>query len=317
MSKTKIVTRNDFANEVSTASKKNSDQRKVTVKEVNLSYGKSLVLLLLLVVLSASLSACITVNVNNSGIIHPKPAQAKVDASIERVSITAKDGTVLHGYFLAKPNAVVNVVWFGASKVAVEDSIPFLVQYRDTMHANILAMNFRGYGESGGNPDWDDLFSDGLQVFETMRMRPEANDAPIVIHGFSLGSFVGVKVASQESQTSGLAAFMIQGSGTNVNEWIDSRTPWYAKPFLRFNVDPKLAKLDSLQVFPKISVPTLIMSGEQDEQAPYVMSQHLYKVSTAQRKQLKLFPNGTHENLEQQSDYWETLKLFLVPILKH
>lgn len=263
-----------------------------------------------------SLSACKTIEVNNSAIIHPKAAKANVDAAVERVSITAKDGTALHGYFLAAPNARLNVVWFGSSKAAVEDSMPFLLTYRDTMNANILAMNFRGYGKSGGKPDWDELFSDGGQALQSMRMRAEAKGKPVVLHGFSLGSFVAVKVASQESQSDGFAAIMIQGSGTNVAEWIDYRTPWYARFFVKINVDPKLAALDSLQVMPKITAPTLIMTGRLDTDAPWQMSEHLYQVSPARSKQFKIFPDGTHENLHQQSDYWSGMKLFLEPILQ-
>ena len=272
--------------------------------------------LISMTLLLISLTACKTIEVNNRSIINPRAAKADVDAAVERVSITAKDGTALHGYFLAAPNARLNVVWFGSSKTAVEDTMPFLLIYRDTMNANILAMNFRGYGKSGGKPEWDDLFSDGGQVLHRMRTRPEAKGLPVVLHGFSLGSFVAVKVASQESQTNGFAAIMIQGSGTNVAEWVDYKTPWYAKPFVTVNVHPKLAALDSLQVIPKITAPTLIMTGHQDNDAPYQMSEHLYRVSPAKSKQLKIFPDGTHDNLHEQSDYWPSIKSFLEPILR-
>lgn len=271
--------------------------------------------LLAFVMMSFSLTACKTIDVNNSSIIHPRKAESTVDASVERVAITAKDGTVLQGYFLAAPNARINIVWFGSSKTAIEDNMVFLNQYRDTMQANILAMNFRGYGESGGKPEWDELFSDGTQILQTMRMRPEAKQTPIVLHGFSLGSFVAVKVASEDTATNGLKAILIQGSGTNIDQWADYKTPWYVKPFINLRVDPKLGALDSLQVLPKIAIPTLIMIGKLDDDAPYQMSENLYQASTAKVKQLKVFSSGTHANLHEQSDYWSSIQLFLKPYL--
>lgn len=190
--------------------------------------------------------------------------------------------------------------------------MPFLLEYRQRMNANILAMNFRGYADSEGTPDWDELFSDGTLVVNYMRQRPEAKAAPIALHGFSLGSFVALKVAAQEQDRSTLSAVIIQGSGTNIDEWIDLRTPWYFKPFVKFNIDPKLSKLNSLDVVSEFTQPFLIMSGALDTDAPHQMSQHLYRSSRATKKLLKIFPNGTHDNLHLQDSYWQTLNQFLL-----
>src|SRR5262245_62679558 len=62
---------------------------------------------------------------------------------------------------------------------------------------SLALVNYRGYGESDGNPSETTLFGDALAVFDALASRPEIDRARIVLVGRSLGSGVATYVASE------------------------------------------------------------------------------------------------------------------------
>jgi hypothetical protein len=55
---------------------------------------------------------------------------------------------------------------------------------------------------------------------------------------------------------------VLEGAETTVQETLDAWTPWYAKPFVRFNVEPGLTAADNLIALKEYKGPLLIISGQ-------------------------------------------------------
>lgn len=84
----------------------------------------------------------------------------------------------------------------------------------------------------------------------------------------------------------------------------------------------------SEETIPKISIPTLFLSGTKDEIVPCVFPLHvassvanlcdraahmerLHAISTAETKILKVFPDGTHNDTVASPGYFDALAAFL------
>jgi esterase/lipase len=129
----------------------------------------------------------------------------------------------------------------------------------------------------------------------------------IVVHGFSMGSFVAASVAAQ-CRVSGV---ILQSSGTNVREWASVVMPWYARPFVKVKISEKLQAVDNLEVVSQIQAPLLILVGKKDRQAPAIMSKKLLAASSAAKKTLVVFPKGGHGDLDRQPGFPEAISRFL------
>jgi len=60
----------------------------------------------------------------------------------------------------------------------------------------VLALNYRGYGESEGEPSEEGLFQDGLAQFDWLAAQPDIDPRTIVLVGRSLGTGVASYVAA-------------------------------------------------------------------------------------------------------------------------
>ena len=130
----------------------------------------------------------------------------------------------------------------------------------------------------------------------------------IIIHGFSLGSFIAGQVVKVKTPS----ALVLQGSATNVDEWIDARMPWYSKLFISIDVEPVFQQVDNKRVLAEsYKNPLLIIAGEDDQQAPVELSRRLFDVSQSASKQLMVVENASHSNMLEKTEEISLYKKFL------
>lgn len=270
-----------------------------------------------LIFLAAFASAgCATFSVDEAFFFNPRKVAASSERrergsvsweSRERVSIRMEDGVVLTGFFLPHREARGTVIYFLPNYAMAEESGPGLSAFIDPLRANLLVVDYRGYGGSGGKPSFGTLFSDGLAVYDYLASRPGVDPDRIVVHGFSLGSFVAASVASQRR----VSGAILQGSGTNVREWSSLVVPWYYKPFVKVRISERLLAIDNAKVISQISAPLLVLIGGKDTEAPARMSRELFAASPSQKKTLVVIPKGRHVGLENQPGFREAVSRFL------
>lgn len=135
-------------------------------------------------------------------IFMPQPARGSPRApsgwSVEKVAVTAADGTSLVGVLLrppAGPGAKLPVVlYFGGNAEEVtahgEDAD------RRYGRRAVLLVNYRGYGESGGRPGEKAMVADALLLHDWAARHAGLDPARIAVHGRSVGTGVAVQLAA-------------------------------------------------------------------------------------------------------------------------
>lgn len=115
------------------------------------------------------------------------PAWAQRDASAEIVTAEATDGLTLVGEFYAAPDTAPSILlmhMLGSRRTAWQPLVPALTD----RGYNVLAVDLRGHGETGGARDWSLAERDVQSWIEWLMLQPTSADAPVALVGGSIGA---------------------------------------------------------------------------------------------------------------------------------
>ena len=89
--------------------------------------------------------------------------------------------------------AAPTVIYFGGNAEEVSWT---LAERRWPRDVTLVAVNYRGYGRSGGAPGEPELKADALAIHDAVAARTDVDPRRIVVFGRSLGTAVAVHVAA-------------------------------------------------------------------------------------------------------------------------
>jgi pimeloyl-ACP methyl ester carboxylesterase len=214
-----------------------------------------------------------------------------------KVAENTEEAVVLQGIFFDHPNSNEIIYFLQGNGMTVSNSMASVMESLIKLNKDIVIFDRRGTGASNGVATINNLITDASEQFDFIEQ--QLSPDKIIIHGFSLGSFIAGQVAKEKTPD----ALILQGSATNVDEWIDARMPWYSKIFLSIEVDPAFYQVDNKVVLAKhYKNPLLIIAGENDQQAPAELSRRLYEVSQSTNKQLMVVDNAGHSNMLDKNE---------------
>ncbi|CAM3065421.1 alpha/beta hydrolase [Pseudomonas floridensis] len=155
----------------------------------------------------------------SSMLFYPEPGVPftpdKARLKYSDVNLTAADGTRLHGWWLpAKEGVPVkgtvlhlhgnggNLSWhLGGSWWLPEQGY------------QVLLLDYRGYGQSQGDPSLPAIYQDVQAAFDWLNAAPQVQDKPLVVLGQSIGGALAVHYLSQHPQErSRIKALILDGT---------------------------------------------------------------------------------------------------------
>lgn len=222
---------------------------------------------------------------------------------VERISVTRPDGTVAHGLWLHQPGAEKVLLYFGGNAMRIADSyrvLPHLL----ALETDVVWLDHRGMGASSGEADLASLLRDGLHSFDYVAAR---TGRPVVLHGLSLGSFIAGHVAIRRPA----AGLILEASATNATDWASMLTPWYAKPFVTLDIDPKLQNAGNEGIVQQYRGPLFILVGEDDETTPVELNRGLYEQAVSTDRQFFVAENKGHGGALVNEEAKRRLRAFI------
>lgn len=223
--------------------------------------------------------------------------------------VTKNDSTVLRGIYLKHTSSNDVIFYIPGNGMKVSKGGMSALKKLAKLDKSIVIFDRRGLGASEGKATISTLITDATAQLAFIKNSLKPNT--IVVHGYSLGSFVAAQIAKTET----IDALVMQGSATNVDEWIDEKMPWYSKPFLTIEVDEAFHTVDNKDVLASYyKGPLLVIGGEEDEQVPVELSKSLYSASQSAHKKLMLVEKANHQNMLDGDDQISVYKQFLTTI---
>ncbi len=135
-------------------------------------------------------------------LVFPRPARALAAADITNLGATSvefasADGTALHGWLFAAEDSQRAVIYFHGNGENAAMNGELGARLRQLWHANVLVLDWRGYGRSAGTPHEAGIIADGLAATHWLASRLDVPQKEIVLFGRSLGGGIAAQVAEQ------------------------------------------------------------------------------------------------------------------------
>lgn len=205
----------------------------------------------------------------------PAPAEFGVtDGRI--VSVETSDGVTLRGWYLPPSPApppgerAPGLIWFHGNVETVRGIAAVLRDLRPPGIA-VLALDYRGYAESGGTPTEAGVQRDAEAAWAFLAARPEIDSLRIAVYGRSIGSAVGLYLAN----THPVRAVVLDSPFTSARDM--ARTHYAPVPEELVELS-----LDNLSRAERLTVPLLVFHGTDDRVAPFAMGEAVARAGRAE-----------------------------------
>jgi fermentation-respiration switch protein FrsA (DUF1100 family) len=218
----------------------------------------------------------------------------------EDVELTAADGVRLHAWWLPNPKARATLIYLHGNAGHIGDRRDIVEDLR-SLPADVLALDYRGYGKSQGTPSEAGLYADARAAYDWLIAKGVAPKR-IVLYGKSLGGAVAADLASKVE----VGALILQSTFTSTPDMAGQVMPFFpARLLMR-------TKYDTLSKMKAIACPKLIVHGRRDEMIPFEMAERNF-AAAAEPKESAWFDEGGHNTLiDRNGPAWrEALRRFV------
>ncbi|KAK0735002.1 Alpha/Beta hydrolase protein [Lasiosphaeria miniovina] len=241
----------------------------------------------------------------------PRPSQFNF-RDYEELIIPTNDGEKLSAFYIRGrrrgPNSNVTVLMFHGNAGNIGHRLPIARMLISMTGCNVFMLEYRGYGISTGQPDETGLNIDAQTALDYLSDRTETRDHVLFVYGQSLGGAVAVRLVAknQNNPNYNIGGLILENTFLSMRKLIPSIIP-PAKYFalLCHQVWP------SESLIPSVKVPTLFLSGLQDEIVPPIHMKRLFDLSKAPVKIWKPFPGGDHNSSVIEEGYFEAINDFM------
>jgi len=214
---------------------------------------------------------------------HVLPAAAGLPEA-EEVPLTAADGVRIAAWHVAPRDGKPVILYFHGNGGALRFRV---TRFRRVIADGIglVALEYRGYGGSGGSPNEQGLIADAQAAyhFAAAHYPPQQ----LVLWGESLGSGVAIAVAAERP----VSRVILEAPFTSAVA-LGARHYWYLPVRLlmkdQFRSDLRIGK---------VKAPVMIMHGVNDRVVPYAMGEQLFELAN-KPKHFVRFLDGGHEDLD-------------------
>jgi uncharacterized protein len=188
---------------------------------------------------------------------------------VQDVWLTAEDGTKLHAWWIPNDAVKFTFLAFHGNAGNVADRATVYEFLRD-MPANVLALEYRGYGKSEGKPSERGVYRDAEAAYAYLVKTRGKDPKTIVSFGQSLGSAVAAHLAAHH-EVGGVVLEAPFPSASRV-----ARKFYWFLPGISFLVR---RQFDTEKRLKEINVPILIVHCKQDPILPLQFGQAVYSAA--------------------------------------
>jgi fermentation-respiration switch protein FrsA (DUF1100 family) len=218
------------------------------------------------------------------------PAQAGL--RYEDVYLTSADGLTLHGWFIPGPPGTTGQktqtwLWFHGNGGNVGTRIGQLEGAHRLLGVHQFIFDYRGYGNSQGQPTERGTYLDARAALDYLSSRPDINPARIVYFGHSLGAAIAIELAGERAPV-GMALVAPFSSIKDM-----------AKLAVTIPMAGQLVRghFDSVKRIQKVRTPLLVLHGELDEIVPHWQGIKLYQAANRPKRFVTLH-GASHNNVQ-------------------
>jgi len=203
---------------------------------------------------------------------------------LEDVWFSSADGTKLFGWYVEASADRPVILWCHGNAGNVINRLDNLGRLLRSAFS-VFVFDYRGYGRSQGRPSEEGLYLDAVGAYDyltrTRMIRPER----LILFGRSLGAAVAGDLASQKPA----AGLVLESSFPSIEAVAKFH---YGGLPLHWLLGAEFRLIDRL---PNLSLPKLIIHGDQDDIIPLALGRHVFEGSLSP-KSFYVIAGAGHNN---------------------
>jgi len=236
-------------------------------------------------------------------LFHPTPGvdirPEQVGVAGEDVYLETEDGVRIHGFWLPAPGATRAILFLHGNAGNASHRLPNAAGLVG-LGANVLLLDYRGYGMSEGTPSESGVMADARAGLAHLREQRGVPEERIVVFGRSLGGAVAVDLVQDRP----VAGVVLESTFTSLSDMAGGMLP-LAAPFVRGRFDSK-AKIARLRA------PLLALHGDRDEIVPFALGRALFEAAPEPKAFETISGAGHNDTVEVGGrSYYERIRRFL------
>jgi len=224
---------------------------------------------------------------------------------LQDVWITGFDGTKLHAWWIPNEKAQFTFLVFHGNAGNIAGRA-YVYKFLNDLPANVLAVEYRGYGKSEGKPGEKDFYRDARSAYQFLHEKQSIRPETIISFGQSLGTATATNLAS-EVKVGGL---VLEAPFPSIAAMAHRQFPYL--PGVELLV---YGQMDTKTKIAKVKAPILIVQCMSDPVIPPELGQQVYAAASFPKTLLQ-FNMSCHEesSLLAPKKYAAVLQDFLSKI---
>ena len=202
----------------------------------------------------------------------------------EDVYFEAQDGTRLHSWYFHHSKGAPTILFFHGNAGNLSDRYHWSCRLTG-LPANVLSIDYRGYGRSEGKPGEAGLYLDAEAAYAYLQNKRQVDPRSILLYGKSLGGAAACHLAGRVEAR----ALILQSTFTNASDMASLMMPWVPSFLIR-------SRLDNLGKIANIKIPKLVVHSRADRMIPLKMAEALV-LAAPEPKSLVVFEDAGHNDL--------------------
>jgi fermentation-respiration switch protein FrsA (DUF1100 family) len=197
---------------------------------------------------------------------------------VQDVWLTANDSTKLHAWWIPNDAAKFTFLAFHGNAGNVADRASIYEFLRD-MPANVLALEYRGYGRSEGKPTESGVYRDAQAAYLYLVNTQGKDPKTIVVFGQSLGTAVAAHLAARHD----VGGVVLEAPFLSASRL--ARKFFWFLPGISFLVR---SQFDTERRLKEINAPIFIVHCKQDPVIPFQFGQEVYDAARGPKDFLEI-----------------------------
>lgn len=269
---------------------------------------------LLLLVVVVYVGLLLLLRLNESRLIYFPGPQRKLlsppsylGLSVQRVEFPTEDGLTIVSWIIPAAEDSTGLwllICHGNAGNLSEFGRPAHYAGLGQLGLNLLAFDYRGYGESEGLPTEAGLYKDAQAAYRYLRETLGVPAERIVVFGHSLGSAVAIDLVSRVSA----GGLIVEGALTSAVERGQELYPFIPVRWIAASRYPSIEKIS------KVTVPKLFLHARGDEVIPLAHGRRLYEAAPPPKSFVEL-EGGHGDTFDVDSaNYFRSIAKFLAAV---